>query len=373
MAEAESSSLSRRCHRELTALALIFSAVETASGRAWPISASRRRRTGSSPRGRRRDLEAGLRRRLAGAGPPAPIVVLIHGYKFHPALARLRPAPLALRLPPGTDRWKVRSWPEGLGFADDRGETGLCIGFGWPAARRAPAEPASHRQERLRPGLRPRRRLRRAARRAGDAAAAPGAGAPDRPDGAFPRGAGGAGGAAAARRGPGPGDPARGGGVRRPRARVPRRRAGAAAAAASTTSPPAPTTSTTSPSSASRRGAGAASGRWGSGSRARPPLLARPAARPRRTSPPGRTRTACRSPPRARGSATGASTPADGALGLYQAILRRRPGWDIASLARRPVLRGAGAALEPPAAAAGLALGPELGPEIEIGGSLEGA
>lgn len=27
----------------------------------------------------------------------------------------------------------MRSWPAGLGFADDAGETGLAIGFGWPA------------------------------------------------------------------------------------------------------------------------------------------------------------------------------------------------------------------------------------------------
>ena len=45
----------------------------------------------------------------------------------------------------------------------------------------------------------------------------------------------------------------------------------------------------------------------------------------------------------------------DGALAVYQAILRRRPGWDIASLRAHAVLRGAGAALEPadPAPAGG--------------------
>ena len=34
-------------------------------------------------------------------------------------------------------------------------------------------------------------------------------------------------------------------------------------------------------------------------------------------------------------SATGGSTPASGALGIYQAILRRHPGWDIATLRGR--------------------------------------
>jgi pimeloyl-ACP methyl ester carboxylesterase len=80
------------------------------------------------------DLEGGLRRRLAGVGPPKPIVVLIHGYKFHPALPDADPHRSLYAFNPQRNCWKIRSWPEGLGFSDDAGETGLCIGFGWPAS-----------------------------------------------------------------------------------------------------------------------------------------------------------------------------------------------------------------------------------------------
>jgi hypothetical protein len=79
-------------------------------------------------------LEEGLGRCLAGAGPPGPIVVLIHGYKFHPGLPDCDPHRSLYAFRPEAASWKIRSWPEGLGFAADRGETGLCVGFGWPAA-----------------------------------------------------------------------------------------------------------------------------------------------------------------------------------------------------------------------------------------------
>lgn len=78
----------------------------------------------------------GLARALAGARPEAdaPIVVLIHGYKFHPDRADADPHRSLFALRPESGGWKVRSWPEGLGFADDAGETGLCVGFAWPAS-----------------------------------------------------------------------------------------------------------------------------------------------------------------------------------------------------------------------------------------------
>lgn len=79
------------------------------------------------------DLETGLRRRLDAAGHSPPIVVLIHGYKFHPLLPDSDPHRSLYAFRPRQDSWKIRSWPEGLGFADDRGESGLCIGFAWPA------------------------------------------------------------------------------------------------------------------------------------------------------------------------------------------------------------------------------------------------
>lgn len=79
-------------------------------------------------------LDAALERRLDAAGPAAPVVVLIHGYKFDPSAAEPRNDPhrslFAQR--PSQGR-KLRSWPQGLGFDPERPERGLCIGFGWPA------------------------------------------------------------------------------------------------------------------------------------------------------------------------------------------------------------------------------------------------
>ena len=133
----------------------------------------------------------------------------------------------------------------------------------------------------------------------------------------------------------GAGDPARRRRVRRPGAGLPRAPAGRRPCRRSTTSPPAPTTSTTSPSRPSPRAAPAASGRWGSGSARR-----------------------CRNwldlqLDRAEVTAwvnglgiplTAASArlchwgfyTRGGALAVYEAILRRRPGWDIASLRAAP-------------------------------------
>ncbi len=80
------------------------------------------------------DLETGLRRRLARCPGTAPVVVLIHGFKFHPEQPAADPHRSLFALSPPRDGRRVRSWPEGLGFRDDAGETGLCVGFGWPAS-----------------------------------------------------------------------------------------------------------------------------------------------------------------------------------------------------------------------------------------------
>lgn len=79
-------------------------------------------------------LDALLARRLAEAGPDAPVVILIHGYRFDPSAApQDDPHRSLFAFEPGAQGWKVRSWPRGLGFEPDRPQCGLCIGFGWPA------------------------------------------------------------------------------------------------------------------------------------------------------------------------------------------------------------------------------------------------
>lgn len=81
-------------------------------------------------------IDRGLRDLPAGA----PIVILIHGYKFDPAVADAHPNPDAIdphrslyAFAPSRASWKVRSWPRGLGFRQRGGGDGLCIGFAWPA------------------------------------------------------------------------------------------------------------------------------------------------------------------------------------------------------------------------------------------------
>ncbi len=79
-------------------------------------------------------LEDGLRCALACTREATPIVVLVHGYKFHPARPEADPHRSLFSYTPEGDARRVRSWPEGLGFEDDAGQTGLAVGFAWPAS-----------------------------------------------------------------------------------------------------------------------------------------------------------------------------------------------------------------------------------------------
>lgn len=78
-------------------------------------------------------LADGLARALDGLVPGAPLVILVHGWKFHPGIAAADPHRSLYAFGPSRDP-RVRSWTAGLGIADDNGETGLAIGFGWPAS-----------------------------------------------------------------------------------------------------------------------------------------------------------------------------------------------------------------------------------------------
>jgi Alpha/beta hydrolase of unknown function (DUF900) len=80
------------------------------------------------------DIIAGLRRRLRRLGTRQPVVIMVHGYKFNPGLPATDPHRSLFAFRPAAEHWKIRSWPVGLGLADDRGETGLGIGFAWPAS-----------------------------------------------------------------------------------------------------------------------------------------------------------------------------------------------------------------------------------------------
>jgi hypothetical protein len=86
------------------------------------------------------DLDRLIETGLRDLPERAPIVVLIHGYKFdpevparHPSSETIDPHRSLFAFRPARRCWKVRSWPRGLGFRPQGRAEGLCIGFAWPA------------------------------------------------------------------------------------------------------------------------------------------------------------------------------------------------------------------------------------------------
>jgi pimeloyl-ACP methyl ester carboxylesterase len=79
------------------------------------------------------DLDDTLARALAKLPEGAPVMVLIHGYKFSPARPHSNPHDHILSLTPRPDCWKALSWPRALGFGTGQAKEGLCVAFGWEA------------------------------------------------------------------------------------------------------------------------------------------------------------------------------------------------------------------------------------------------
>lgn len=79
------------------------------------------------------DVVSRLVRALGDVPADAPIVIMIHGYRFHPGIAQVDPHRLLFSHRPDRTGWKIRSWPGGLGFDEHDGRSGLAIGFAWPA------------------------------------------------------------------------------------------------------------------------------------------------------------------------------------------------------------------------------------------------
>jgi hypothetical protein len=79
-------------------------------------------------------IEPALAAGLRGLAPEAPVTILIHGYKFDPGRPAQDPHRSLFAYSPAPASWKVRSWPAGLGFAPEGPGGGLCVGFGWPAS-----------------------------------------------------------------------------------------------------------------------------------------------------------------------------------------------------------------------------------------------
>ncbi len=60
----------------------------------------------------------------------APIIILLHGYKFSPFHRKNDPHNHIYSLTPPRRCWKALSWPRHLGFGRGRQNEGLCIAFG---------------------------------------------------------------------------------------------------------------------------------------------------------------------------------------------------------------------------------------------------
>lgn len=80
------------------------------------------------------DLARALDAALADLPPGAPIVILVHGYKFDPRIDWRDPHRQLYAFDPPVDARRIRSWPKGLGFTPTGPAGGLCIGFAWPAS-----------------------------------------------------------------------------------------------------------------------------------------------------------------------------------------------------------------------------------------------
>lgn len=80
------------------------------------------------------DLHASLAHALARMPDAAPIVVLLHGFKYSPFRDGRGPHDHIMALSPDRSRPKTVSWPRHLGFTGKRANEGLCIGFGWEAS-----------------------------------------------------------------------------------------------------------------------------------------------------------------------------------------------------------------------------------------------
>lgn len=75
---------------------------------------------------------------VAAALPPgAPVIVMIHGYRFSPGSPEHDPHAHILSLNPPPQARRTTSWPRALGFTDaDDPAQGLALGWGWEARGR---------------------------------------------------------------------------------------------------------------------------------------------------------------------------------------------------------------------------------------------
>ncbi|MBU3031388.1 DUF726 domain-containing protein [Paracoccus marinaquae] len=63
----------------------------------------------------------------------APVIVMIHGYRYSPSEPAFDPHRHILSLDPDHNLRRATSWPRALGFGTDRPDEGLALAFGWEA------------------------------------------------------------------------------------------------------------------------------------------------------------------------------------------------------------------------------------------------
>ncbi|WP_295048988.1 hypothetical protein [uncultured Paracoccus sp.] len=63
----------------------------------------------------------------------APLIVMIHGYRYSPDAAHCDPHRHILSLDPDLTHRRVLSWPRALGFGAGNPDEGLALAFGWEA------------------------------------------------------------------------------------------------------------------------------------------------------------------------------------------------------------------------------------------------
>ena len=82
----------------------------------------------------RSDAGPALVSALRDLPPDAPVMVMIHGYKYAPGVPGRCPHSSILALAPSADRpRRCLSWPRAMGFTGTTASEGLCIAFGWRA------------------------------------------------------------------------------------------------------------------------------------------------------------------------------------------------------------------------------------------------
>ncbi|GHA55080.1 hypothetical protein GCM10008927_21170 [Amylibacter ulvae] len=80
-----------------------------------------------------RDVATLLGENLKSVPDDAPIIIMVHGYKFSPLAHANNPHRTIFARHVDRKHWKIRSWPRQMGVAQYDNRGGLAIGFAWHA------------------------------------------------------------------------------------------------------------------------------------------------------------------------------------------------------------------------------------------------